>query len=38
MSVDILLNSTSRLASLARNSGPSQAKAEAESEGQADPA
>lgn len=38
MSVDILLNSTSRLASLARNSGPSQAKAEAESEGQHDPA
>ena len=38
MSVDILLNSTSRLASLARNSGPSQAKAEAESEGQTDPA
>lgn len=38
MSVDILLNSTSRLASLARNSGPSQAKVEAESEGQADPA
>ena len=38
MSVDILLNSTSRLASLARNSGPSQAKAEVESEGQAEPA
>nr|WP_113477031.1 flagellar hook-length control protein FliK [Brucella intermedia] len=38
MSVDILLNSTSRLASLARNSGSSLAKAEAESEGQADPA
>ncbi|MEN5248851.1 flagellar hook-length control protein FliK [Brucella pseudintermedia] len=38
MSVDILLNSTSRLASLARNSGPSQAKTEGENEGQSDPA
>ncbi len=38
MSVDILLNSTSRLASLARNSGPSQAKAEGEGQDSADPA
>ncbi|KXO74083.1 flagellar hook-length control protein FliK [Brucella anthropi] len=38
MSIDILLNSTSRLASLARNSGPSQAKAEGEGQDNADPA
>ncbi|MEJ5021377.1 flagellar hook-length control protein FliK [Ochrobactrum vermis] len=38
MSVDILLNSTSRLASLARTSGPSQAKAEGEGQDSADPA
>ena len=38
MSIDILLNSTSRLASLARNSGPSQAKAEGEAQDNADPA
>lgn len=38
MSVDILLNSTSRLASLARNSGPSQAKAEGEGQDNSDPA
>lgn len=38
MSIDILLNSTSRLASLARNSGPSQAKAEGEAQDNTDPA
>ena len=38
MSIDILLNSTSRLASLARNWGPSQAKAEGEGQDNADPA
>ncbi len=38
MSIDILLNSTSRLASLARNSGPSQAKTEGEGQDNADPA
>jgi chemotaxis protein MotD len=38
MSIDILLNSTSRLASLARNSGPSQAKVKGEGQDNADPA
>ncbi|MFQ0815597.1 flagellar hook-length control protein [Brucella anthropi] len=38
MSIDILLNSTSRLASLARNSGPSEAKAKGEGEDNSDPA
>ncbi|MBQ0710502.1 MULTISPECIES: flagellar hook-length control protein FliK [unclassified Ochrobactrum] len=38
MSVDILLNSTSRLASLARNSGPSQSKAAGSEQEPAEPA
>lgn len=38
MSIDILLNSTSRLASLARNSGPSEAKIKGEGEDNSDPA
>lgn len=38
MSIDILLNSTSRLASLARNSAPSPAKTEGEGQDNADPA